>query len=132
MLVDVVELRHKGQKLPRDYVRLSTPVRGDLSIGTRIGDSAGELVPFAFLSEVDSTRTVLPGLDYAVCMPMRGDHFLVRGRQEFVDRKVRREYPQAWWCRVVHEPVPRPASTAHHRPVSQDEGSPCHTRSTSS
>lgn len=79
MLVDVVELRHKGQKLPRDYVRLSTPVRGDLSIGTRIGDSAGELVPFAFLSEVDSTRTVLPGLDYAVCMPMRGDHFLVRG-----------------------------------------------------
>lgn len=97
-------MRVKGEKLNKAALRLVAPVRGDLIITDRPGESVGKLVTIALLVDPNKTGSILlAGLDYAHTPRMSGDSFLVTGRQELWNRKIVNVYQQTWWCRVVRD-----------------------------
>lgn len=94
MLVDVVELRCRGEKRPRDEVRASTPIRAQLLLTkkwpTQDHDRA---TVFAALSGL-----TLGELDDARVLYIRGRNIVITGRQQVAAGEV---YSQAWWCKIV-------------------------------
>lgn len=105
MLVDVVAMRIRGEKRPRDDVLAATPVRGILQLdfvrpGWFRGQKnapllAGLLIPGA-------CEWALPPLDQARVQRIWGPNLYITGLEEF--ERARRTvvtYRQAWWCRLV-------------------------------
>lgn len=105
MLVDVVPLRLRGVRRPRDEVLAAVPLRAELQLtihrpGWHPGQRNAPLL--AGLVEPGQTRWALPPLDKARVSKISGPSLLVVGFEEIP--RGRREvdvFWQAWWCRLV-------------------------------
>lgn len=120
MLCDVVRLRAEGLKLPRDQVRATPPVRGNLQLGPgRAGWHRGQRDAqlLAGLVGPGESRWLLPPLDAARVRAIKLDNILIFGFEEHdLGRGRVQRHQQAWWCRVVgganHEsPMPAQRSS---------------------
>lgn len=108
MLVDVVKLRHRGEKRAREDVREATPVRGWLQLGLERSAAhyrskfsaplmAGLLMP-------SESKWALPPLLNARVMKIKpGGGMLIVGYEEVSNDGGRHvdQVRQAWWVRVV-------------------------------
>lgn len=98
MKVEVVPLRVKGEKLPRESVKNAQPVTGELTVRSRLGPGK-EVVFIAVLSD-ERFELLLPALDHVRLTRMSGDSFILFGIEEAgVTHRVYKTFPQAWWCR---------------------------------
>jgi hypothetical protein len=107
MLVDVVELRCDGKRLPVEAVKEARPVRGVLQLhssrpGMRWWRPGLELPLLAGLLRPGSFDYALPPLDRARVMKIEARGMLIVGLQEkkYFNRDVG-VVRQAWWVRVV-------------------------------
>jgi hypothetical protein len=101
MVVDVVRMRFKGAKVPRDRLRAIPPVRGELAIFKRYDHWAQRHVPVASLQDGSRMADVLPALDSVRILQLSGPQFVLVGDEASSIRKSGVVYRQAWWCRVV-------------------------------
>lgn len=101
MLVDVVLMRDGGKKLPAAKIKAATPIRGRLSIKTRLDQVSPSMsapsvsVTFAYLFDYLEDDPIAPPL-----MELREAHVNALDESGFVI--VGREsdgLAQAWWCR---------------------------------
>lgn len=103
MLVDVVELRRKGERLHPDVVRSTVPVRGILRLSAvRAGWYPGKRnAPlFATLVQPDIPNHLLEPLDQARVVKIDRGAMLIVGMQEHVRTvRVYQTVRQAWWVR---------------------------------
>ena len=86
MLVDLVELRCQGVKLPREVVLAAVPLRGELSLSEgRPGWYRGQRSPplLAGLVVPGKTEWALAPLDQAWVKVIRGGNLVVIGTQQF-------------------------------------------------
>ena len=105
MLVEVVRLRAKGERLDKDGVRLGSAVRGHLNVHQRFDHWKRCDVYVATLTRGDfaSTEQLLPSLDQVRIGRLKGYDFVLLGVEDLSVRKVTAVYPQAWWCKVAIE-----------------------------
>jgi hypothetical protein len=110
MLVDVIELRRAGRKLPGEEVQSARTVRGVLRLdemrGMGLNTRAQErpLIASLMTPEPGKYDELLPPLCFAVVARIRpGAGLIIRGLQDMGDprRKTSRMVPQAWYARVV-------------------------------
>ncbi len=94
MLVDLVELNHGGQRLPREVWRAAVPIRGELSVlrymswhGHEGAPVFAALRPFGLVADLCTARI----------WHLSG-HSMVLGGQQRVDGRTDE---QVWWCRFV-------------------------------
>ncbi|MBK7616327.1 MAG: hypothetical protein IPJ08_18360 [Burkholderiales bacterium] len=106
MIVEVIRMRVKGERLEKHALQSARPVRGTLSVNTRLGRGTNEQVVIATLTGDTLGQFALPALDHVRITRMRGDNFILFGWEE-VELPVRQvqTFPQAWWCRPVAAPV---------------------------
>jgi hypothetical protein len=103
MLVDAYRVRWKGLKQGPDEIRMAVH-RGHLSYVVRLYDARPERrVMKAQLIAGDGETYVLPVLDLARVVTVRGDGILVTGIEIIPlsrgSKNVKTErYPQTWWC----------------------------------
>lgn len=103
MLIEVVQLRVTGMKLTADEVAEAPRLRGNLTI-TRDGTA------YLHLGENYALSHVLnPMVDVRI-VTVRGDQFMLSGRQYRNYGKANDMDRQAWWCRTLRgdhlPPVP--------------------------
>jgi hypothetical protein len=110
MIIDLVCLRSRGERLPSAEVRArmaSSPLRGELQLtADRPGWHPGQrnAPRLAGVVAPGTVQWALPPLDRAQVLKIRGRDMLIVGVEEIeLDRKRRAAYPQAWWCRLVDE-----------------------------
>lgn len=102
MLVDVVQLRHAGRKLPGDVVKAAPAVRGELRISTsRQGFRGGPAEPHQ-VAELTSRENgmlsyLLPSLIDARVTRLDASGLVLVG----TEHRPEGPFPQAWWCRHV-------------------------------
>lgn len=104
MLVDVLQLRERGEKRPRDELRSAPPVRGKLRLTSgRPGWHAGQRnAPLlAGIIELGTVEWAIPPLDEARVTRIEGHNLIVVGVEEIVEGRRTYRYRQAWWCRIV-------------------------------
>ena len=101
MIVDVVRMRFKGAKVPRDRLRAIPPVRGELAIFKRYDHWAKRHVSVASLQAGPRMADVLPALDSVRILQLSGPQFVLVVDEASSIRKSEVVYRQAWWCRVV-------------------------------
>ena len=105
MLVDVRQLRHRGEKLTPEAVAAAAPVRGHLSIvRTEASEIRAHAETHAHLTEGPSpaSRAVLPPLLGCRINRMAGDEFVLVGEQEVREGTTVMWYrPQSWWCTLA-------------------------------
>ncbi len=103
MLVDVVELRRGGVRLPAEVVKAARPIRGLLHMDpSRPAWYRGQWHPplMAMLLEEGRPEKLLEPLDHASVTKIARGALLIVGLQEHIRPiRVREEYRQAWWCR---------------------------------
>ncbi|CAM5793125.1 hypothetical protein [Rhizobacter fulvus] len=108
MRVEVVRLRLKGEKLPREAIKAAQRVIGELTVRSRLGPGK-EVVFIAVLADDKRFEMLLPALDHVRLTRMSGDSFILFGiEEEGMTERVFKTFPQAWWCRAAHperEPV---------------------------
>ncbi|MDM0042171.1 hypothetical protein QTI05_24245 [Variovorax sp. J22R193] len=103
MLVDVYRVRYRGVKQERERIRKDKH-RGELSYLTRLWDPRpGRSVMKAVLLGADGERYVLPVLDHARVVEVRGEGLLITGMEVIpTSRGIKNiksdRYPQTWWC----------------------------------
>lgn len=109
MFVAVVRLRAKGERLDKEALRLLSPVCGHLNVHQRFDHWVRRDVYVATLTRGDfaSTEQLLPTLDQVRIGKLTGNDFVLLGVEDLSHRKVSAFYPQAWWCRVRQDQVPR-------------------------
>ena len=110
MHVDVIRLRFKGERLPKQELKVARPVRGALNVNTRLGRGKEQVVIATLTGDVLG-QFALPALDHVRLTRMRGDNFILFGFEE-VELPVRnvQTFPQAWWCRPVVASAPLDAA----------------------
>jgi hypothetical protein len=107
MRIEVVRLRLKGEKLPREAVKATQCVIGELTVRSRLGPGK-EVVFIAVLADEKRFEMLLPALDHVRLTRMSGDSFILFGIEEAgVTHRVFKTFPQAWWCRpALTDPEP--------------------------
>jgi len=125
MQVDVIRLRFKGERLPKQELKVAMPVRGSLSVNTRLGRSSKEQVVIATLTGDQLGSYALPVLDHVRLTRMSGDNFILFGWEE-VELPVRnvQTFPQAWWCRPAVAPATLDAADAEDEFYASSELAP--------
>jgi hypothetical protein len=99
MRVEVVRLRLKGEKLPREAVKAAQCVIGELTVRSRLGPGK-EVVFIAVLADEQRFEKLLPALDHVRLTRMSGDSFILFGIEEAgLTERAFKSFPQAWWCR---------------------------------
>jgi hypothetical protein len=103
VFVEVVRLRVKGERLEREALKLTQPVRGYLNVHQRFDHWARRDVYVATLTRGDfaSTEQVLPTLDQVRIGKLKGNDFVLLGIEDLSYRKVSAVFPQAWWCQLT-------------------------------
>lgn len=123
MLVKLVRLRHKGEKLPAIDVKADPGVVGDVFFCERARYERNKPIMLAGCVAPGTANYVVPPLDGAKVTRIRNDGFLITGMEQ-IDKGTRRSesYKQSWWCRPVElarvdatTPVPGPLPPAKHR-----------------
>jgi hypothetical protein len=105
MEVDVVPMRVKGVKLEREELKRAHPVRGTLSVRSRLGRGK-DLVIVAMLLKTGTTTFALPVLDHMRMTRLQGNSFVLFGFEELATGgRAYRDYPQSWWVRPAQAPV---------------------------
>ena len=110
MLVDVYRCRVRGEKQDPDAIRQDRH-RGRLRYALRLHDPRpGRSVMVAQLVGADGETYVLPVLDRARVLAVKGDRLLITGVEVIaLGRGIKNiksmRYPQTWWC--VLPPIPR-------------------------
>ena len=105
MLVDVTPLRQRGEKLPRDLVLQTPPVRGHLRLTSgrpgyyHRGQRDAKML--AGLVTPGTSQWALPPLDMAVVKRIEGAHMIILGIEEIVSGRNTESFRQAWWVRVL-------------------------------
>ena len=115
MVVDVICMRLKGAKIPRDRIRAIAPVRGELAIFRRYDHWARRHVLVGSLQAGPRMADVLPALDSVRIMQLSGPQFVLVGDEASSIRKSGVVYRQAWWCRVVIAEAAADSDSAHSR-----------------
>lgn len=113
MLVDAVELRHRGAKRSREEVLATVPLRAVLSLSPgRPGWHSGSRNPplMAGLVVPGKAEWATPPLDQARVTTIKAGALLVVGVQELRSGRNYQSFRQAWWCRVVGSAVPNPTA----------------------
>ncbi len=111
MLVDVVCMRRRGQKLAREQLQAEQPVRGELGLSAiRPGWYQGKRDPplMAWLVHPERMDHLLPSLDPARVTRISSKGMVIIGMEE-VHLTFKRNvtaYPQAWWVRPAAGPMP--------------------------
>jgi hypothetical protein len=103
MLVDVVRLRSRGERISRGDVKAATPLRGQLTVFVRRDLHRNVQVVCAMIEGHQITDWPIPALDHMRLTRMHKDSFVLVGFEEVGQRKLVETFPQAWWCRVVCE-----------------------------
>jgi hypothetical protein len=134
MLVDVVELRRRGEKLSKDEVRAAKPVRGELmlhNIRPGINYWRGRQRPLqAGLLRPGTYDWALPPLDYACVTRIRpGKGMTIAGFQETGIRKATQIHLQVWWARpvtaaMIEAAAPAPSAGAPVPDADRDRTAP--------
>lgn len=108
MEVEVIRLRREGVRISIEELRRTPPVRGSLTVMSRLGHGSREQVITATLVCDKTWPAVLPVLDHMRLTRLRGDQFILMGFEE-VDLRRRQVgvFPQSWWCRIVRDPQAR-------------------------
>lgn len=113
MLVDVVLMRRDGVKLPAAVVKSAAPSRGRLVFVTipwrglhephnpRADTTFARLLVDPPPTSADERLHVLPELRDGRFRSWDGDQGVIVGIESSGDFAVSKEYPQAWWCRLV-------------------------------
>ena len=107
MLVDVVEMYKRGQRLERGSLASVPAHRGVLSLTPdRPGRDPRDRNPplLAGLCRPEGMSWVLPPLDKARVVRINPRGMLIKGRQELQSTRSSRNsewFDQAWWVRVV-------------------------------
>lgn len=110
MLVDVVLMRRGGVKLPADRIKAADPVRGRLQIHTQpwqeswLPNEPKALTTFAYLYdhlEDDPLAQPVLKLRDARVNSMKGDAFVVVGKERSGPELREVDEAQAWLCRLV-------------------------------
>lgn len=113
MLIDVVELRVKGQKRPKEEVLVLQPVRGILMLDSKFpvwnAGRRGKNLR-ATLRVPDQTEWALEPLEDATVVAIKQGSILVIGTQYLYEMRRTVEYPQAWWCRIAQVNTEEPLS----------------------
>jgi hypothetical protein len=111
MLVDVVEMYKRGQRLERGSLKFVEPHRGLLNLTPdRPGRDPRDRNPplLAGLRRPGALSWVLPPLDQARVVRINPHGMLIKGRQELQSTRSSRNsewFDQAWWVRVVARPA---------------------------
>jgi hypothetical protein len=103
MLIEVVELRATGMKLTAEEVAAAPRHTGNLTV---TADGAA----FLHRGEHFPRDHILQPMVEVQLGPMKGDDFMLRGRQYVAYGKTSAMNPQAWWCRSLrgdHLPASR-------------------------
>jgi hypothetical protein len=107
MLVDVRPLRQQGQRVDRERVRQLAPKRGELSVHLQPDHWRIKRFSVATLCAQDDLVTyLLPPLAHVQVRRWMGRQVLLIGMEQIVYRRIREEYPQAWWVQLVADPAP--------------------------
>lgn len=111
MLVDLVELRRAGVRLPREEARAVRPIRGELMLTVaRPGYYQGMKNPpllALLVSLCEKRRHLIEPLDHARVTKISGGAMLLVGVQQHIRQiRVYENWPQAWWVRPVGSLVP--------------------------
>ena len=106
MQVDVVCLRHNGDKLPPDVIAATTPVRGDLTMENHRRHIDRVEGRNFIIATIGAPAGALPvnQLLYAVVTKMTGDSFLIAGLEVHTANPqpgASFQCDQTWWCRLV-------------------------------
>jgi hypothetical protein len=115
MLVDVVVMRRRGEKRPREEVLATPPVRGELQLhNLRPGTTywRGKERPLlAGLLQPGVMEWALPPLDYARVTHINDRGMLIVGFEEIARANNRGAdvFRQAWWARPVTDSAGAPA-----------------------
>lgn len=111
MLVDVVEMYVRGQRLERGSLKFVQAYRGVLSLTPdRPGRDPRDRNPplLAGLCRPEGFSWVLPPLDKARVVRINPRGMLIKGRQELQSTRSTRSsewFDQAWWVRAVALPA---------------------------
>ena len=98
-------MRLKGIKLDGSELKRARPVRGTLSVRSRLGHGK-ELVIVAMLLKTGTTTFALPVLDHMRMTRLQGDSFVLLGFEELATGgRDYRSLPQSWWVRPAQAPV---------------------------
>lgn len=103
MFCAVYRTRHLGERRDREAIRRDRNI-GNLMYGVRVYDAKPAWrVMMAQLIGDDGERYVVPMLDHARLLRIRGDGFLLGGQEVVPTSRGRKNiktvrYPQAWWC----------------------------------
>lgn len=103
MLVDVHRVRYRGVRQEREWIR-GDRHRGDLSYTERLHDPRpGRSVMVAMLLGIDGESYVLPVLDLARVLRVRGNGLLITGLEVIPtshgSKNIKSDrYQQTWWC----------------------------------
>lgn len=110
MLVDVVELRRDGVRVPRDRITSVRPIRGHLwltNFRPAADNSTTPLMAALLLNE----KSLLPPLDWAEVRSIRDGQLLVVGFQDTgLNPRNPKPMRQSWWCRLVTADSVAPAA----------------------
>lgn len=99
MLVDVISLRHEGQKLLKGEILRAKPLRAELRVQHAPGGLVAQLLfPWQGLASPGAT---VPTLQDCRLQRMTGDNIVLLGAEWVGMHHERRRVPQAWWCRIV-------------------------------
>ena len=100
MQVDVVLMRSRGTKVPREQLLACAPVRGELGIFPRYDHWSRKRVPMACLQGA-RMEELLPVLDSVRIVKLSGLQFVLVGQEFLGSHRIETVHRQAWWCRIV-------------------------------
>lgn len=105
MQAAVYRLLQQGRTIDRDYLRATRPARGDLRLRLRITGRGAEWDIFLATLEQPGGTYVIPCLDRAKVIEIRGHWLHLRGveinpRGASVKRLASDNFKQEWWCKV--------------------------------
>jgi len=103
MLVDVVQMREGGRKLPPAELRAARPTRGILTLDSSLAmRSEDQPVVYAMLTNARMSEPLLPALRYARVAKLKGNQFVLHGEQIISMKPYGSSstWKQGWWCRL--------------------------------
>ncbi|WP_448172280.1 hypothetical protein [Rhizobacter fulvus] len=109
MFVDVVPMRHRGEKLSQTILAMTDAVHGDLTIVAvpwRPLWAPNEKPQPTRLAKLQKPgakpdETLLPPLRDARIERMKGNDFVVFGTEDLGSLSKPESFPQSWWCRLI-------------------------------
>jgi hypothetical protein len=105
MFASVRPLRVAGQRIERERLRAMAPKQGELSVRLQPDHWREKRFSVATLCSLDGRYTyLLPTLCHVQVRRWIGSQLVLMGIEQVDDRRIRKEYPQAWWIQLLSDP----------------------------